>query len=269
MAFDVSKFLALTVLIAGTGAACTATDDNEEPGGAGTSGSAGQNSGGKTGNPGGAAGAGNGGAAVGGAAEGGGPAAGGAGAGGASLGGASLGGAGGAGGSPDVGECLSSLAVGGAGGADSGVEPSLEGLCMDFFDVVCAASPEDYPPSYTVCEGVKERAQPAVGVAVRDCIKALSAEDACDDAKVAACFTSLQGQGCPNPDGAVTCAAMKARTDCDAIDLTTCEKIADLVNPDAFEAFTECMDPSIEGWYDESFAGTCVERLDNCAGVRL
>jgi hypothetical protein len=267
MAFDVSKFLALTVLIAGTGAACSSTDKKDEPaGGAGTSGSAGQSSAGKSNNQAGAADAGNGGAAAGSAGEGGGPAAGG---GGAGAGGESLGG-GGAGGATDTGECLGALALGGAGGAGgAGVEPSLEGLCMDFFDVVCAASPEDYPPSYTVCEGVKERAQPAVAVAVRDCIKALSADDACDGAKVAACFTKLEGKGCANPDGAAACTAIQAREGCDTINPASCEKIADLVSPDMFDAFTECMDPSIEGYFDTSFTGTCGERLDSCAGVSL
>jgi hypothetical protein len=264
MAFDVSKFLALTALIASTGAACSSTDkDKATPGGggspaAGTSGSAGQ-----PGGQAGAADAGNGGAAAGNAGEGGAPVAGGVG--GESLGGAGAGGVGGAGGA-DAGECLGSLAVGGAGGADAGVEPSLEGLCMDFFDTVCAGS-EDFAPSYTVCEGVKERGQPAVAVAVADCIKTLSAEDACDDAKVAACFTGLEGKGCANPDAASTCASIK--TNCAEVNLASCEKIADLVSPDMYEGFTGCMDPTDEGWYDPGFVGTCVERLDNCAGLRL
>jgi hypothetical protein len=262
MAFDVSKFLALTALIAGTGAACSSTDKDEPAGGAGTSGSAGENSAGKSGNQAGAADAGNGGAAAGSAGEGGGPAAGGAGAGGESLAG------GGAGGAPDTGECLGSLALGGAGGAGSGVEPSLEGLCSAFADTVCAGI-EDFAPSYKVCAGVMERAQPAVAVAVADCITALSAEDVCDGPKVAACFSKLEGKGCANPDGAAACTAIQAREGCDVINLASCEKIADLVSPDMFQAFTECMDPSIEGWFDTTFTGTCAERLDTCAGVSL
>jgi hypothetical protein len=45
--------------------------------------------------------------------------------------------------------------------------------------------------------------------------------------------------------------------------------VVDLVGPDWFAAFTECMDPSIEGFYNPDFAGTCAERLENCAGVVL
>jgi hypothetical protein len=29
------------------------------------------------------------------------------------------------------------------------------------------------------------------------------------------------------------------------------------------------MDPSIEGYYDETFEGTCVERLDSCSGLSV
>lgn len=264
MAFDVSKFLALTVLIASTGAACSGTDDDKESGnggssGSGTSGNAGKSTqGGGDGVAGAAAGNGGDGGDVGGAAT--------AGAGGASLGGADVGGAGagGAGGAPDVGECLGSLAEGGAGGAPA-VEPSLEGLCMDYWDSVCAGS-EDSAPSYTVCEGVKDRAQPGVAVAVEDCISKLSAEDACDYAKVTACLTGLAGKGCANPNSATACTTIK--THCAELTVASCEKIADLVNPDLFEGFTGCMDPTDESWYEPAFTGTCVERLNFCAGAR-
>jgi hypothetical protein len=262
MAFDVSKFLALTALIATTAASCSSTDSDPETSkggssGSGTAGDAGQSTqGGGNDGVGGAA-AGNGGDAgdAGGAA---------AGAGGAALGGAEAGGAGGAGGAAEVGECLGALAEGGAGGAPA-VEPSLEGLCMDYFDTVCAGS-EDSAPSYTVCEGVKDRAQPGVAVAVEDCISKLSAADACDYAKVTACLTGLAGKGCANPNSATACANIK--TNCDEVDVASCEKIADLVNPDLFEGFTGCMDPTDEGWYEPAFTGTCVERLDFCAGAR-
>jgi hypothetical protein len=262
MAFDVSKFLALTALIASTGAACSGADKEESgkggTSGSGTSGDAGKATQGGADNGVGGAAAGNGGDAgdVGGA---------------AGAGGAALGGAAGAGGAGEVGECLGSLAEGGAGGAGGApaVEPSLEGLCMDYFDVVCAASPEDYAPSYKVCEGVKERGSPAVAVAVEACISALSAADACDGAKVSACFTDLAGQGCKNPASAAACTTIKGRDGCDAVELVGCKKIVDLVGPDSFDAFSECMDPSIEGFYDPDFAGTCEERLQNCAGVFL
>jgi|GEM_PF-5834949 len=259
MAFDVSKFLALTVLIASTAAACSDSDkdtqgSNGGSSGKGTSGNAGEPA--QAGNDsvgGAAAGAGGDTTEVGGA-----PAAG---AGGATLGGAEAGGAGGA---TDVGECLGALAEGGAGGAPA-VDPSLEGLCMDYFDTICAGS-EASAPSYTVCEGVKDRAQPGVAVAVEDCISKLSAADACDYPKVATCLTSLAGKGCANPNSATACATIK--THCDEVDLASCEKIADLVNPDLFEGFTGCMDPTDEGWYEPAFTGTCVERLDFCAGAR-
>jgi hypothetical protein len=259
MAFDVSKFLALTALIAGTGAACSGTD-KEEPGQGGTSGSGTSGSAGKSTQ--GGAGAGVAGAAAGNGGDAGGAPA--AGAGGAALGGADAGGAGGAGGAAEVGECLGGLTEGGAGGAPA-VEPSLEGLCMDYFGSVCAGS-EDDPPSYTVCEGVKDRAQPAVAIAVEECISKLSAADACNYAKVAACLTSLAGNGCANPNSATACATIK--THCDQVDVASCEKIADLVNPELFDGFTGCMDPTDEGSYEPSFTGTCVARLDFCAGAR-
>jgi len=269
MAFDVSKFLALTALIAATGSACSSSDkDGTTPdeggssGAGGKAGSAGSNESGSTSHPGGQGGAaegGAGGAAAGNAGEGGVTADGG-------VGGESLGG-GGAGGAVEPGECLGSLAAGGAGGAPA-VEPSLEGLCMDFFDVLCPGNEGD-APSYTVCEGVKATGSPAVAVALADCIKALSAEDACDPAKVHACFTGLEGKGCANPAAATACATIKALEGCDAVDLANCEKIADLVNPEMNEGFAGCMDPANEGWYDPSFTGTCVQRLDFCAGVRL
>lgn len=264
MAFDVSKFLALTVLIAGTAAACSGSDkeDNETAGGkagSSTSGKAGQGN-----DASGADAGGNGGAAAGG--QGGDKTvAGGAGVGGEAIGGADAGGAGGAGGAAVVGECLGELAAaGGAGGA--GVEPSLEGLCSDFYQLDC--SDEDIAPSYYVCERTRARTKPAVAVAVADCLSALSAADQCDDAKVSACFEGVKGRGCANAEGAAACAVMKAYTDCDAIDLAKCEDIADLISAEAFEGFTGCMDPNNEGWY-EDFAGTCVERLDRCAGLVL
>ncbi|HEX2877833.1 MAG TPA: hypothetical protein VHP33_41575 [Polyangiaceae bacterium] len=266
MAFDVSKFLALTVLIAGTGAACSGTDDNDNDSNDG--GAAGSSTSGKAGQGNDAAGAdagGNGGAAAGG--EGGGKTAGGAGAGGEAVGGGDAGGAGGAGGAPVVGECLGSLIVGGAGGAGPDVEPSLEGLCSDFYQLDC--SDEETAPSYYLCESTRNRAQVAVAVAVADCLSALSAADQCDDAKVSACFEGVKGRGCANPDGAAACSVMKGYTGCDAIDQAKCEDIADLINPEAFEGFTGCMEPGNEGWYDEAFTGTCVERLDRCAGLVL
>jgi hypothetical protein len=259
MAFDVSKFLALTVLIASTGAACSSTDDKDKAAtggssGSGTSGSAGKgnDAGGSDANGGAAAGNGGDTTAVGGAAD--------AGAGGASLGGAE---AGGAGGTPDLGECVGPL-VDAAAGAPS-VDPSLEGLCSDFFSTVCPGSEGD-APSYTVCAGVRDRAQPGVAVAVADCISKLSATDVCDYAKVTTCLTGLAGKGCANPDSATACATIK--TSCAEVNVASCEKLADLVNPDQFEGFTGCMDPTDEGWYEAGFTGTCVERLDFCAGAR-
>ena len=226
MAFDVSKFLALTALIASTGAACSSSekDDKGSNGGSTGAGTAGKSSagapdtsgGGSTaGHSGDEAGApalgGNGGDAVGGAAE--------------------AGGAGGAGGEADTGECLGPLAAGGAGGAGALVEPSLEDLCMDFFTPKCPASIEDFDPTYKVCEGVKERALPAVALKVTECLKALSADDACDGAKVSTCFTSLEGKGCVNPDAATPCASIHAN--CADVSVDACKKIADLISPDS------------------------------------
>lgn len=272
MAFDVSKFLALTVLIAGTGASCTAADDKDEPGAAGTAGSAGQNSAGSNSNPGGAdQGGAGGGEATGKGGEAGGFVVGGASAG-AGVGGAGLGGAesggGGAGGAPEVGECLGELAVGGAGGAGGvDLDPSLEGLCSDFYQTDCGD--ELLPPSYTVCAASKDRDQPAVAVAIADCITALSLTDECDSAKVKACYSGVVGKGCANPDSVAACNDIIARAGCEAVTQADCEKVANLVNPAELAAFTECMDPSIEGYYNPDFTGTCAERLESCAGLWL
>jgi hypothetical protein len=162
---------------------------------------------------------------------------------------------------------LSSLAVGGAGGA-AAVEPSLEDLCAAFYETDCGQEGV-IAPSYMVCSGVMYTGEPAVAVAVADCITALSLADQCDSAKVAACFTSLEGKGCVKESSAPACAAIKAREGCDAIDLATCEKIADLVGADGYEGFTACMNPTEEGWYDPDFTGTCAQRLENCAGVKI
>jgi hypothetical protein len=253
MAFDVSKFLALTALIATTGAACSSTDDKPE-GSAGTTGA------GTAGKPGDA-----GSSSQGGSAASAGQNAGGEGGGYAGessepeLGGA--GGNGGDGGQAGSEECVGPL-LGAGGGAD--VDPSLEGLCLDFWDATCPAS-EDEAPTYKVCEGVKERATPGVAVKVAECLKALSTADACDESKVAACFTSLVGKGCINPDADAACASVHAN--CGAVTVESCKKTANLV--ENYEALTGCMDPGDEGWYEPEFTGTCVERLEYCAGVRL
>lgn len=265
MAFDVSKFLALTALIAtATGAACSSTNDSPADNGDGAAGSsqsgsgneagapdpgsAGSESGGGTGDGMGGAGAGEGGGALGGA----------------PVGGGSAGGEGGVSGSA---ECLGTPAAGGAGGAGGDVEPSLEDLCMDFFEPKCEASAEDYDPSYKVCEGVKSMGLPVVAMAVASCLKALSVTDACDAAKVAACFTDLVGTGCVAPDTEATCVAINAN--CDAVSVAKCQEYADLVAPAMYEGLAGCMDPGDEGWYDANFVGTCAERLDNCSGVKL
>lgn len=258
MAFDVSKFLALTVLIAGTGAACSGTDDKDDDNNAG--GESGSSTSGKAGQGNDAAGAdagGNGGAVAGG--EGGGKTAGGAGAGGEAVGG------GGAGGAPIVGECLGPLIVGGAGGAGSDVEPSIEGLCDDLYD--SCPSAEAPVAGYQLCQGVAYRGTPGVAVAVHDCITELSATDKCDTAKVTACYTDLQGRGCANPGGEAACTSIKAN--CAAVELADCRKILDLVSEESTEAVTGCMDPGDENWYSDSFEGTCVERLDACSGIEI
>jgi len=258
MAFDVSKFLALTVVIAAAGASCTVADekDNEPTGGTAgtsTSGSAGQGNdaaGADAGGDGNAAG-GNGGA-------------GGVDAGGAGAGGVALGGAGGAGGTPEVGECLGSLAEGGAGG-EPGVEPSLEDLCGAFFDTCPGA--ENLPASYSACERVRHVVTPGVAVAFADCVAALSTDDQCDKVKVTECLTGLQGRGCANPDGEAACASITSN--CELVDATTCGKVLDLVGVDSTEMVTGCTDPADEGWYNVNFQGSCAERLDYCSGLEF
>ncbi len=263
MAFDVSKFLALTALIATTGYACSSTDDDKAGDGA-TAGTAGV---GKSGDAGAADGVGGGKSEAGG--NGGAlPSNGGAtldnGGASPSNGGATLGGAGG---QADGGECLGMLSAGGAGGAAADADPSLEDLCADLYSVTCAASAEDFAPADIVCEGVRERALPAVAIQVAACLKGLNAAGMCDADESAACFTDLVGQGCENPDAAAACTAIHGN--CAAVSVADCVKVANLVGSDHYEAFTGCMDPANEGWYEPDFTGTCSERLDFCAGVRL
>jgi hypothetical protein len=256
MAFDVSRFLALTVLIAATGAACSGTDDKDNEtndggeAGSSTSGKAGQGNDSAGGDAGGA-----GGAAANGGAGGDKTAAG--------AGGESLGGAGGAGGA-EVGECLGSLAEGGAGG-EPGVEPSLEDLCGAFFDTCPGA--ENLPASYSACEGVRHHVTPGVAVAFADCITALSTDDQCDEVKVTECFTDLRGRGCSNPGGATACVSITGN--CELVTEAECLQVLDLVGEDMTDAVKGCMDPADEGWYNENFGGSCAERLDYCAGLEF
>lgn len=258
MAFDVSKFLALTVLIAATGAACSGSDDKDNEttdggeAGSSTSGKAGQGNDSAGGDAGGAGGA----SAASGGAGGDKTAAG--------AGGESLGGAGGAGGAPEVGECLGSLAEGGAGG-EPGVEPSLEDLCGAFFDTCPGA--ENLPPSYSACEGVRHHVTPGVAVAFADCITALSTDDQCDEVKVTECFTGLKGRGCTNPGRVAACASITSN--CEFVTEAECLSVLDFVSEDMSDAVKGCMDPADEGWYNPNFGGSCAERLDYCVGLEF
>ncbi len=261
MAFDVSKFLALTALIATTGYACSstdkdqpATDDGGAPGTAGVTG--------KSGDAGAANGVGGGGVDVGG--QGGATLA----EGGAAVGGAVQGGQGGQG-VVEVGECLGMLSAGGAGGAAAFVEPSLEDLCNAFYDLVCDGAAEgELAPVFNVCNSVAYRALPAVALKVADCLTALSVLDQCDAAKTSACLTDLFGLGCENPAAPTACTAIHGN--CAAVSVADCVKVANLMQDDYdYEALTGCMDPGSESYFDPAFTGTCSERLDYCAGSQL
>jgi hypothetical protein len=272
MAFDVSKFLALTVLIAGTGAACS-SEDKEDPDNGGGKPAAGAPDKGDAGSPDtgvGGSGMGKGGeGAVGG--EGGELGLGGVAAGGRAQGGAAQGGTdqGGSGGDSSPDSCISNaelMGEGGAGGATAlDVDPSLEGLCMDFFELECPGAEGEYAPAYDVCEGVKLRGLTAVAVRVAECLTALGEAGQCDDAQASACFGELVGKACENTDSTAACTAIRTTCTDEPASAADCKEIANLVDPTMFDDLKGCMDPAEEGVFDELFEGNCSERLSACA----
>jgi hypothetical protein len=267
MAFDVSKFLALTVLIAGTGAACSG-DDQPDPDNGGGNPAAGSPDKGDAGSPSkGDGGAGNGKAGEGSlGGEGGEVAAGGYATGGSAEGGSGQGGSGGDG-STDT--CISNaelMGEGGAGGASAlDVDPSLEGLCMGFFQLECPGAEGEYAPAYDVCEGVKLHGLTAVAVRVADCLTALGETGQCDVAQASACFGDLVGKACENPDSTAACEVINTTCTGEPVSVAACKQVANLVNADMYDDLKGCMDPAEEGVFDELFEGNCSERLTACA----
>lgn len=266
MAFDVSKFLALTVLIAGTGAACS-SDDKEDPNGGG---SAGKTTAGAP-DKGGDAGADNGGAGNGKAGEG---SLGGEGGGTSTDGGmTSVGGidGGGAGGDGPTEPCLSNallMGEGGAGGAGAlDVDPSLEGLCSDLYDIGCPSLEGEQSPAYTICEGIKDKGLTITALTVGECLTALSPADRCDPAKSAACFDNLVGKACVVPDSTEPCEAIHTTCTDEPVSVSECRKVADLLNPESYINLTGCMDPADEDAdiWSSVVETKCSERLVACA----
>jgi hypothetical protein len=264
MTFDVSKFLALTALLAGAGvgtAACS-SDSNDGAASGGTGGKGGTASGGSNSHAGsssdnqgghggqvpegGAAGSLNG-AGEGGAAAGAGGAAGG-----------SVGGAGGA-----TGEA-------GAGGATEcfAHDPSYENdPCADLPVTDCDAATEGLlNPYYDTCSK-SGNANSAARIKYADCVLAEDANE-CDVGapQVAAdCWAEAVVNLCPVEGAATACAAVVG-TCSTGLSADTCTKMLNTlaVPDDAY--ITSCMDPAGE-FFDELFEGDCKARLAACSYV--
>jgi len=248
MTFDVSKFLALTALLATAGigtAACSSSNDDSD-GSGGTSGSGGKSSGGE------------GGSVDGGAGNTGG------------QGGATDGVGGAAGGEGGLGGTAGAAAEGGAGGegAEECVEndPSYEGdPCADLPDTKCDGAAEDALNPFSDSCYSTYNTNTNTRLAYAAC---LAGKDACDadSADVAAaCWSTVAAQACPVEGAAAACTTVVGTC---STGLTTgaCTDMLDAVAILDAEYLGSCMDPAGE-YYDESLVGDCKVRLAECAGV--
>jgi hypothetical protein len=259
MTFDVSKFLALTALLASASigsAACSSNDDKDGAGG--SSGSGGKTTGGSSG-AGGKASSGEGGGgsdAVGGNADvgGGGGAEGGVGGegglGGAAGAAAGAGGAGGEGGNP---ECLLN-------------DPAYEDdPCADLPDTQCDGAAEgDLNPLRDSCYATYN-ANTNMRAAFYYCLEGKE-ECATDSAEVAAsCWSQIASLSCGVEGAAATCTAVVGTCNT-GLTTQTCTNMLDTVAELNAPYLESCMDPAGES-YDELFVGDCKARLAVCAGV--
>jgi hypothetical protein len=265
MTFDVTKFLALTAVLAGAGigaAACSSNGNDGEGENGGSGGSAGSSSGSNSGGDSGAAGSsayagqGNGLGGEGGA-----------------LGGSGAGGAGQcAAGAPSQscndtgGASTGGAGAGGEGGAQSclATDAAYEGdPCADIPDTKCDGAEEGfYNPFYDIC-AASGGSNTTVRVAFAECLEG----DVCADtasAEAAACWSTLAAQACPVEGTAAACTTIVG-TCSDGLTAAACTKMLN-VYTEAIEFVPDCMDPNAEA-YDELFVGDCKARLSACTGV--
>lgn len=261
MTFDVSKFLALTGLLASASivsAACSSTDDDDGSGGSG--GTAGKSSGGSA--SAGKSGSGDGG--VGAAAnEAGAGNSGGSGEGGAQGNEGGLGGLGGAAGGAEAGGA-------GAGGGGSGEclphDPSYEDdPCLEVPDLKCDGADEGARnPFYDSCQALY-RANINAQVAYVQCLEGKD-ECATDSAEVAAdCWSQVAARTCPVEGAADVCTTVVG-TCSTGLSQSKCVDMLDTAAELDTSYLASCMDPAGE-FYDDTLEGDCTTRLAACAGV--
>jgi hypothetical protein len=254
MTFDVTKFLALTAVLAGASigaAACSSnsSDDNGDNGG--SSGSAGSSSGSNAGGDNSAAGssayAGGTGLAGEGGASGG---AGGSNAAGADTGGAATAGAG----------------AGGEGGAEACLaDAAFEGdPCADILDTKCDGAEENaYNPFYDLCA-----ASGGTNMTVRLAFVACLEGDECAGTAAAsaqACWSTAAAKACPKEGAAAACTTMLGTCTDGGLNAADCEKMLNNYT-EVLDYVPECMDPNAEG-FEDTFVGDCKARLARCTGV--
>lgn len=260
MTFDVTKFLALTAVLAGASigaAACSSNSNDDNGDNGGSSGSAGSSSGSNAGgdNNNGAgssayAGQSNGLGGEGGALGGSGGAAGGANTAGADTGGAATAGAG----------------SGGEGGAEACLaDAAFEGdPCADILDTKCDGAEEGfYNPFYDLCW-----ASGGSNMTVRLAFAACLEGDECAETAAAsaqACWSAAASNACPKEGAAAACTTMLGTCTDGGLTQADCVK---MVNNYTYELdfVPECLDPNAEG-FDDFFVGDCKERLAKCIGV--
>jgi hypothetical protein len=268
MTFDVTKFLALTAVLAGASigaGACSSSSNDGEGDTGGSSGSSGSSSGSNAGGDNSAAGS----SAYAGQSSG---LGGEGGAGGTSSGGAGLcaySGESGRGNCDDTGGASpggAGAGSGGEGGGESCLAPdaAFEGdPCADVPDTKCDGAEENfYNPFYDIC-AASGGSNTSVRLAFAECLEG----DVCAATAAASateCWSTLAARACPVEGAAAACATI-VDTCSDGLTAEACTKMLN-VYTDALEFVPDCMDPNAEG-YDELFVGNCKERLAACTGV--
>jgi hypothetical protein len=264
MTFDVTKFLALTAVLAGAsvGAAACSSNSNDDTGNGGSSGSSGSDAGGDSNSAAGSSayagernGLGGEGGALGVA-------------GGAHEGGAALCAAGGPSTSCNDtgGASTGGTGAGGEGGAESCLaDAAFEGdPCADILDTKCDGAEENfYNPFYDLCW-----ASGGTNMTVRLAFVACLEGDECAETAAAsaqACWATAAAKACPKEGAAAACTTMLGTCTDGGLNAADCEKMLNNYT-DALDYVPECLDPNAEG-FDDAFVGDCKERLARCIGV--
>lgn len=230
MSFDIAKFLALTTLLATgvTGCETTGTDDGAGASGAATSGGAAPTDGG-------------GGSAA----------------------------DGGAGGNGDGGAVVlgGGIADGGSGGGEAclgDVDPTDEAACSNVSVTDCDPVDEALNPAADSC-WVTYQLKSEVANSIASCLVGLG--DICIASPVELCLVDHIGQACPSANVDASCTTINTTCDGPEIWAEDCaalmSMVADVFVPDVLD----CMDPN-SAFYDDTFSGTCEERLrGGCLGL--